>query len=44
MSDETGLKIIKCPECGSEIAVDNRTVWSIDCDCGAIIEKHMVGV
>jgi hypothetical protein len=29
--------IIKCPKCQSEIAVDRKTVYSIDCDCGAII-------
>jgi len=26
--------IIKCPKCKSEIAVDEHTIWTIDCDCG----------
>ena len=25
---------IQCPNCYSTIAVDENTIWTIDCDCG----------
>jgi len=33
------MKIIKCPECKSEIAVDEHTIYTIDCDCGREITR-----
>lgn len=37
MSDT--FKIIRCPKCNSEIAVDRHTIYPIDCDCGYEITK-----
>jgi len=28
------MRIIRCPNCSSEIAIDKTTVYPIDCDCG----------
>lgn len=32
------MEIIKCQDCGSEIAVENGKSYDIDCDCGAIVK------
>ncbi len=37
------MEIVKCPECGSEIAIDERTIYPIDCDCGYAISEQDVG-
>lgn len=37
--ENDSFKIIQCPECKSEIAIDNRTIYPIDCDCGAEISE-----
>lgn len=34
------FKIIKCPKCKSEIAIDKHTIYPIDCDCGYAISKR----
>jgi len=34
------MQIITCPDCGSEIAIDERTIYTIDCDCGREITKE----
>lgn len=33
------MKIIRCPNCNSEIAVDKHTIYPIDCSCGCAIYK-----
>jgi len=31
------FKIIRCPNCNSEIAIDEHTIYPIDCSCGCAI-------
>ena len=33
------MEIIKCKKCKSEIAIDENTIYPIDCDCGNAINK-----
>jgi len=35
------MDIINCPGCESEIAIDENTIYPIDCDCGKAITKEM---
>jgi transcription initiation factor TFIIIB Brf1 subunit/transcription initiation factor TFIIB len=35
------MEIITCPECKSEIAVNDINNYDVDCDCGAIIKRDL---
>lgn len=41
MTSQDKFAIINCPKCESEIAVDDRDRYDIDCDCGAVIQKGL---
>lgn len=39
----TQFTLIKCPYCESVIAIDEKTIYPIDCDCGQAIRKKDIG-
>ena len=34
MYEEQKDNMIRCPNCNAKMAVDEKTLWTIDCDCG----------